>query len=113
MNGHQSIVSSSTKIASSSSKSHVIPLDRQILVRAYLPWFECFFESISFVFKEKLKPAKVFHDAVEQIKTSEFQPSTTRQRPQITSIAFDPTGERCLTADEGDAFILWDMNKAK
>jgi len=62
-----------------------------------------------------LKPAKVFHDAVEssQPKTSDGQAGHHPARAQIISIAFDGPGERCLTADEGDAFILWDMNKAK
>lgn len=78
-----------------SLKPPVTPMERQIL--------------------EKLKPAKVFHDAVEisSVKSLDGQTAMPSTRQQITSIAFDATGEKCLTADEVDAFILWDVNKAK
>ena len=33
--------------------------------------------------------------------------------PQITSVDFDDSGERCLTTGEDDQIVLWDMRKGR
>jgi COMPASS component SWD2 len=56
-----------------------------------------------------LKPAKVFKDAVDP--KGQNDPSAVK--PQITSIAFNDTGDRCLSAAEDDSYVLWDTVKGK
>jgi len=56
----------------------------------------------------RLRPAKLFRDAVEKPLVS------ASARPiSMTSVAFDDSGERCLTAGEDEAFVLWDAHKGK
>ena len=60
----------------------------------------------------RLKPSKVFLDAVDFSSV----PQADRQHtagPQITSIDFDDSGERCLTTGEDDQIVLWDMRKGR
>lgn len=56
----------------------------------------------------RFKPAKVFQDAVEH-----DTPTSTGQPPQIVSLAFDDTGEKCVTAGEDESFILWDAKQGR
>jgi COMPASS component SWD2 len=66
----------------------------------------------------RLKPAKVFHDAVERPPQPE-SPGLSHETqprphlPQITSLSFDDTGERCLTTGEDEGFAIWDMRKGR
>jgi len=62
----------------------------------------------------KLKPSKVFPDAVERADTgSPGLAGDSVRLNQITSLSFDDSGERCLIAGEDHAFTLWDMRKGK
>ena len=56
----------------------------------------------------RFKPAKVFQDAVEH-----DTPTSTGRPPQIVSLAFDDTGEKCVTAGEDESFILWDAKQGR
>ena len=62
-----------------------------------------------------MKPSKVFPEAVNRTETaiSPAGSSTPAVRPQILSIAFDDTGEKCLTAGEDEGFVIWDARKAR
>ncbi|KAK4683872.1 COMPASS component SWD2, partial [Tremellales sp. Uapishka_1] len=59
---------------------------------------------------QRFKPSKVFKDAVDH---SSSGPDSDSPRLQITSIAFDDSGEKCVTAGEDDVFNLWDARKGK
>ncbi len=64
-----------------------------------------------YVKQEKLKPAKVFSDAVDHSAVDVGNPN--HKALEISSVAFDDTGERCVTAGEDDVFVLWDAKKGK
>ncbi|GFZ43382.1 hypothetical protein JCM24511_01102 [Saitozyma sp. JCM 24511] len=59
------------------------------------------------------RPAKVFRDAVDANapRVSEYYPHAAPSRPQISSIAFDDSGDSCVTSGEDEAFIIWDARK--
>ena len=62
-----------------------------------------------------MKPAKVFSEAVNRhdVPVSPAGSSTPDVPPQIISLAFDDTGEKCLTAGEDEGFVIWDARKAR
>ncbi|WWD18223.1 hypothetical protein CI109_102673 [Kwoniella shandongensis] len=61
------------------------------------------YELISF-----LKPAKQFKDALSETT------STISGNPHnITSLSFDDTGDRLVSAGDDDTFVLWDCKKGK
>lgn len=61
--------------------------------------------------QQSLKPARVFSDAIDNGGSGE---QSTKQDPlQVSSIAFDDTGERCVTAGEDDVFTVYDARKGK
>jgi COMPASS component SWD2 len=65
----------------------------------------------------RFKPAKVFTEEALERGAPGSSPaqgaSSTSLKPQIISIAFDDTGDRCLTSGEDEGFTLWDAKKGK
>lgn len=57
--------------------------------------------------QERFRPAKVFADAVSN------ESLVSGRSGQITSLAFDSTGERCVSTGEDDALHIWDSMKGK
>jgi WD40 repeat protein len=63
--------------------------------------------------QNSFRPGKVFRDAVDANapRVSEYYPHAAPSRPQISSIAFDDSGDSCVTSGEDEAFIIWDARK--
>ncbi|EIW72712.1 hypothetical protein M231_07216 [Tremella mesenterica] len=60
------------------------------------------------------RPAKVFKNLIEAPQTAvKGDPWLTHSPKSITSISFDETGERCVTAVGDETFMLWDARKGK
>jgi COMPASS component SWD2 len=55
----------------------------------------------------------VFKDAVDDAVAGSVTSASNTGALQVTSIAFDDTGERCLTSGEDEVFTLYDARKGK
>ncbi|KAK8865601.1 hypothetical protein IAR55_000745 [Kwoniella newhampshirensis] len=60
-----------------------------------------------------LKPAKQFKDAFGDSSPSTSFLSGAQNPHNITSLSFDDTGDRLVTASNDDTFVLWDCRKGK
>ena len=62
-----------------------------------------------------LRPAKVFNGLADNASVGFANPDPwlSHTSQSITSITFDDTGEKCVTAIGDEAFMLWDARRGK
>ena len=97
----------------------VLSLSTMTMVRAGLAYsrerrIDCRWHACIGIGQAKLKPARIFKDAIEL--PPPVSPGPNKQQPeprQITGIAFDDRGDQVLTAAEDETFRLYNCKTGK